>query len=375
MSHPFSKPFTLDRTVRITIYALIGISIVLLFRYLSPVLLPFFIAWLIAYLLHPLVVLAQEKAKIKNRTVAVLLILTLIFALIGTLLYFLVPTLLSELAIFKDVLLQVITSDKINDNSYWQILLQDILLEIKNSEFLNPENLMAFSSHFSTLLSGSWSVVGHIFTLFLSVLYLFFILKDYNTITNHFIGLIPEKYQIFVSTLMQDLEQGMNNYYRGQFIVVMIVSILFSIGFSIINMPIAIFMGIIVGLLNIVPYMQVIGIPPCILLMLVHAIETGTSPVYSLLALLIVFVAIQGIQDGLLVPKIMGKQMGLNAAIILLSLSIFGMLFGVIGLIIALPTTTLMISYYKRYILKSVNENYQKSKNSEDPEIIELLRQ
>ena len=64
------------------------------------------------------------------------------------------------------------------------------------------------------------------------------------------------------------------------------------------------------------------------------------------------FAVVQMIQDSLLTPKIMGKVTGLNSAIILLSLSIWGSLLGVLGMIIALPMTTLMLTYYQRYIIK-----------------------
>ena len=65
-----------------------------------------------------------------------------------------------------------------------------------------------------------------------------------------------------------------------------------------------------------------------------------------------VFLVVQAIQDMILTPKIMGNAMGMNAAVMLLSLSIWGSLLGFVGLIIALPLTTLLISYYKRYVLK-----------------------
>ena len=67
----------------------------------------------------------------------------------------------------------------------------------------------------------------------------------------------------------------------------------------------------------------------------------------------IVFLVVQGTQDLFLVPKIMGKAMGLNPAVILLSLSIWGSLLGIVGMIIALPITTLLISYYKRFVLNN----------------------
>lgn len=168
--------------------------------------------------------------------------------------------------------------------------------------------------------------------------------------------LVPQQYRSFVLTLYKDMEEGMKQYYRGQVLVALSVTLLYTTGFLIIDLPMAVTMGLLVGTLNLVPYLQVVGIPPCILLSLVHAAETGTSPWIHLLLLFIVFAVVQVIQDGYLVPKIMGQRMGLNAAVILLSLSIFGMIFGFIGVIIALPTTTLLFSYYRRYFLARFNE-------------------
>jgi predicted PurR-regulated permease PerM len=72
--------------------------------------------------------------------------------------------------------------------------------------------------------------------------------------------------------------------------------------------------------------------------------------------LLIVVLIVEGVQNIYLIPKIMGKVTGLKPALILLSLSIWGSLLGIIGMIIALPITTLMISYYQRYVLAAENE-------------------
>ena len=109
-------------------------------------------------------------------------------------------------------------------------------------------------------------------------------------------------------------------------------------------------MGLIIGLLNMVPYMQALGIPPCIILCLLQSAQTGQPVWWTLLMMAIVFVVVQSIQDMVLTPKIMGNVTGMSPAAILLSLSIWGALFGVIGMIIALPLTTLIISYYHRYI-------------------------
>ena len=144
----------------------------------------------------------------------------------------------------------------------------------------------------------------------------------------------------------------MNSYFRGQSLIALIVGILFSIGFLIIDFPLAVGLGLFIGLLNLVPYLQLIGLVPTIILALMKSLETGQNFWFIMLLALIVFAVVQAIQDMYLTPRIMGKVMGLNPAVILLSLSVWGALLGFIGLIVALPLTTLCLSYYRRFVLK-----------------------
>jgi predicted PurR-regulated permease PerM len=160
------------------------------------------------------------------------------------------------------------------------------------------------------------------------------------------------RYRSFAVQLVNDITQGMNLYFRGQGIVAFCVGVLFSIGFLIIGFPMAIGLGMFIGLLNMVPYLQLLGFIPTILLAVVKAAETGESFWFILLGALIVFAVVQVIQDTILTPKIMGRVMGMNSAIILLSLSIWGSLMGILGMIIALPMTTLLITYYQRYVIE-----------------------
>ena len=145
----------------------------------------------------------------------------------------------------------------------------------------------------------------------------------------------------------------MNKYFRGQAMVAFCVGVLFSIGFLIIDFPMAVGLGLFIGLLNMVPYLQLIGFVPTILLAIVKAAETGQNFWMIMLMAVVVFAVVQAIQDAILTPKIMGHVTGLNSAIILLSLSIWGSLMGILGMIIALPMTTLLISYYQKYIVKN----------------------
>ena len=155
-----------------------------------------------------------------------------------------------------------------------------------------------------------------------------------------------------VVDIVSDLEEGMNRYFRGQALVALIVSVFFIIGFSIIGLPLAIVFGLLMGVLNMVPYLKTVAVIPALFLAFLQSAETGQSFLNIMLWLIIVFLVIQVIEDLFLVPKIMGKVTGLNPAVILLSLSIWGSLMGVVGLIIALPLTTLLISYYKRLVLR-----------------------
>lgn len=376
MSSPFSKPFTLDSTVRLSLGLLLTFAIILLFRYLTPVLFPFFTAWLVAYIIHPIVLFSQKNLKIKNKTAAVLFVLTLIFAIISVSVYTLTPILTDQIIKLMNFIISYTNQSDSITNS-WEVFFHDFIVQSKMKEIFETKDIQTILADIfpfaKTLLNQSAAITSFLITFFFTLLYLFFILKDYQLINQHFIALIPKKYQTFISGIMQDLEQGMSNYYRGQFLVVVILCVLYATGFYLIDMPIGILMGLLVGLLNLIPYLQVISIPPCIILMLVHSVETGSQPLINLLLLFVVFVVIQIFQDGFLVPKIMGKKMGLNAALILLSLSIFGMLFGAVGLIIALPITTMLISYYKRFILKRVNEQHQRESGL-SPETIEQLR-
>lgn len=115
-----------------------------------------------------------------------------------------------------------------------------------------------------------------------------------------------------------------------------------------------------------VPYLQIIGFLPTIILAILKAADTGENFWIIIAGALAVFAIVQTIQDTLLVPKIMGKITGLNPAIILLSLSIWGSLMGMLGMIIALPLTTLMLSYYQRFIINKEKIKYDETETTEN---------
>lgn len=350
------KEITFDRFVRGSIGVLIAIVIIYLIHVLSDVLLPFFIAWVFAYMLYPLVKFFQYKLRLHSRILSILLSAIVVLAALTSIFCLVIPPLVTEIIRFKDIIIEFISSQwgdseitkqitlffhtHIDDNSFLQLLQEKNIMEAAKASISEALNVVYKTVDI---------IIGVIASL-ITLLYMFFILLDYEKLSNDWIQLIPKRNRRFAGRLAHDVERGMNSYFRGQALVALLVGILFSIGFLIIDFPIAIGLGLFIGFLNLVPYLQVIGFIPTILLALIKAADTGENFWFILLLACIVFIVVQTIQDMFLVPKIMGKLMGLNPAIILLSLSIWGSLLGLIGLIIALPLTTLILSYYKQYI-------------------------
>jgi predicted PurR-regulated permease PerM len=203
------------------------------------------------------------------------------------------------------------------------------------------------------LITGTASFIMGLVGVAVIVLYLVFLLFDYQRIRQRWKDLIPPTYQEPVISFVSDFNSGMHRYFRAQAGVASIVGVLFALGFWLIGLPLGIVLGLFIGLLNMVPYLQVIGLIPAFALSLVHALESGGSFWMVMGMTGLVFVVVQAIQETILVPKIMGRVMGLSPAAILLSLSIWGKLLGILGLLIALPVTCLLIAYYRRFLASS----------------------
>ena len=368
------KKITFDSFIRGVLSGAVIIAILYLLNRLSGVLLPFFIAWLIAYLTYPMVIFYQNRLRLRSRVLSILAVMLTLVVLGGIAFSFFVPPMIEECAKLKELIEIYLIEDR-NHAAIPETVSEFIRRNIDFNWLQNnitTDNIVSAIQKLLpkvwTLLSTSYNIILAIFTLFIIILYLFFILLDYEQIANGWITLLPKKYQGMALRLTTVIKTSMNRYFRGQALVAFCVGILFSIGFLIIDFPLAIGLGLFIGLLNMVPYLQIIGFIPTILLALLKAADTGESFWWTLGLALVVFAVVQAIQDMILVPKIMGKITGLNPAIILLSLSIWGSLMGMLGMIIALPGTTLLLSYYQRYIRKKDLAVFPEAENTDNQE-------
>ena len=352
-----NNKFTFDNVVRGILWAVIITGLVMLLNRLSSVLVPFFLAWLIAYMLFPLVKFFQYRCRMKFRILGILSAFLVTVLVITGVFLLIVPPMVDESLRVKDLLVDYISRNETVSNI--PNLVQEYVRNHLSVEDLQAivtqegvmDSIKATVPKVWDVITQSVSVVSSVFTLTMVLLYTLFILLDYEDICSGWPNLIPERYRGFAVQLVSDVEEGMNKYFRGQALVALCVGVLFSIGFLIIDFPIAVGLGMFIGLLNMVPYLQLVGFVPTILLAIVKAADTGQNFWVVLLMALAVFAIVQVIQDTFLTPKIMGHVTGLNSAIILLSLSIWGSLLGILGMIIALPLTTLLITYYQKYVI------------------------
>ena len=353
-----TKPYTFDRVVRLVIAVLVIAAILWLINRLRGVLLPFLVACLVAYLLEPFVQRNRRLLNLHGRVTAIFVTLFEAVFFISLAAYFCIPLLVDEISSMSQILKHYATANAtipyLPDGVHAFIRRNIDLAAI--SDYLTKEQM---SSLVENTLATSWSIITGSISMVLSIvswlivfIYIVFVMIDYDRLGRGFRGMVPPRWRKPVLGIARDIEESMNHYFRGQALVALIVGILFAIGFLIIGLPMAIVLGLFIGVLNLVPYLQLISIIPTTLLCLIYA-AGGDGSFWTIFAESIaVYAVVQLIQDMILVPKIMGKAMGLNPAIILLSLSIWGSLLGFIGLIIALPLTTLILSYYDRYVIR-----------------------
>lgn len=359
MDQFFSRDFTLDRAVRIMLVVGGVLAFTFMLESIWEVLLPFLLAGIFAYVVMPLVRWVQYGLRVRSRALSVLIVFVLLTLIVVSAGLYLVPAIESEitktllaLRLYSggDTLVELILPSHMIEYLRKAIDIQVLL------ENLNPDRItevlgtiwnQAGGLISSTLSVFSWSVVFA-----MGIIYFIFILVDFEGLGRGFLDLFPATVRPTVRSIFMELDYYMNSYFRGQALVALSVGVLLSIGFNIIGLPMATALGVFIGILNFIPYMQALGVLPLTMLSLLMAAQTGQNAFVCLLLGFGVLLIVQVIQDTLLVPRIMGRSMGMRPSLILLSLAIWGYLLGFFGMLIALPMTMALYSIYMRYILQ-----------------------
>ncbi len=402
--------YTFDRVVRMVL-GTAGIVLVLgLLRYLSDVLLPFAAAVILAYLLNPLVTVFERRTKRRGLAVAITLGALGIVGL-GVLIL-LIPLTLSQverfqedLAKLRDDLASSISRESptettvvaaegasLAESTIGWTELKDGWMEYRReagtrsrserlSDFrkklsgtyigksLDEAVRYSHSDEFRGLLLGlakklalgGWTVVAFALNLVLGLtgliivlLYLVFLLLDFPEYARTWPMFLPPQYREATVDFLTQFNDAMRRYFRGQSLVALLTGAMFSLGFSIIGLPMAVPFGLFIGLLSMVPYLPAVALVPAMLFAGLRAIETDAGFLGSVVLTLLVFAVVQVIQDTLVTPRVMGRATGLRPIAILLGVFVWGKLLGFMGLLLSIPLTCLGIAYYRRYILHHV---------------------
>ncbi len=347
---------TFDRMARWVLMVAVVITVIYLINLLGSVLLPFFVGWLLAYLLYPMVKFVQYRMHVPSRPLAIVVTLLVVGIVLAGVFYFIIPPMIEQFERLGDVLMKYLNQQSTKGD--FSAMIHEWLNQNRDRvmEFFSSRD---FIDTLKTTMPGVFSFVGRTANIIISIvascitlLYMFFILLDYEYLTNNWVRIFPKKSRPFWISLMGDVERELNNYIRGQGLVALCMGVMFCIGFTIIDFPMAIGLGILIGIMDLVPYLHTFALIPTAFLALLKAADTGQNFWIIFGLAVLVFIVVQIITDMVTTPKIMGSAMGLNPAILLLSLSVWGTLLGFIGLIIALPLTTLLIAYYQRYVTK-----------------------
>ena len=359
-----NNTFILNRQwlVRTCITLAVLVALYLLVRRLSGVLLPFLISFVVAYMLAPIVNFFQHTCRLKSRVLSIMVTILLVIGVLTGAVAAVMPAISRQANSLSQSVKTYVSQWDGSEYFSPQVnkRIEEIIQSIDIKTLIESQEIQQGVKKVLPIL-GDWISSGvnalmGLAVAFICILYIIFLLIDYEKITTNWHKYLPTRFRDSIVMLMSDLDRNMNAYFRGQALVAGIVGILFAIGFQIIGLPMGIGIGLFIGVLNLVPYMQALGIPPCILLGLIQAAETGRPVWVVLLCIAAVFIIVQSIQDMVLVPKIMGDVTGMGPAWILLSLSVWGSLLGFVGMIIALPVTTLLVSYYKRFVLHMTDD-------------------
>lgn len=251
------QKITFDKFIRWTITTLIIAFTIYLVNYLSSVLLPFFVAWLLAYLVHPIVMFVQFRLHVPTRVLSILVTLIFLIAVLGGVSFLIFPPMIDQFDKLGQIIMKYLR-ETTHVRNFHELIQVWITSNAENIEkfFKNPDVIDTIKStmpQFFSFIVQTANIVISIIASFITLLYMFFILLDYEYLSNNWVKIFPKKNRPFWNELMSDVKRELSKYIRGQGLVSLIMGILFCIGFTIIGFPMAIGLGILVGVMNLVP--------------------------------------------------------------------------------------------------------------------------
>ena len=327
---------------------------------------PFFIGLVVAWLFDPFVSYLQRR-KIKRglgATIVFVLFLGLLFLLFKTL----IPLLIDQVnAFIKTVPNLILSISNFIHELFYKLSTKGIdLFSLEKNIYDSIEKLgvnltTTIPKQSLNILSSCISSIG---TFLIGLVVGFYLLIDFDSV-KHVLDLIPVKYHKGLTKVCKKLNSTFIDFIQGTLFIVLIVSLISTLGYTLVGLPSPFLFGVLCGLTNIIPYIGPwVGGAICVI------VGLNVSPVVGILAAVVALI-VQQIDNILLQPLVMGKTMKLHPVTIMIGLLIFGYFFGILGMIFATPIISglkIILNYFdEKYELmnkfKGVKSNENDSSN------------
>ncbi len=340
--HGFGSPQRTHLYFQIAALLLAGWLILNLLSQLMWVLVPLTISFFLAYFLNPFVSYLEQRRI--PRTVGILILLLIVVIVVTGFVMFVVPLLADQL---KDFLAKIPRfTSKVKRwaipwiESTFNTTLPNLREGINTAMDRISKDLMSITKQAYSPVkevatfaaAGTYFLISVVTTIFVIPFFTFFLLRDFDKLEVIPEKLVPPRHWPWVDEILTDLDITMSAWLRGQVLVMVILGTLYSIGYTLAGITLSIFIGMLTGFMAFIPY---IGAFLGFLLALLMAVLDGG--LQSVLYVSIIFVSVQVLDAFFITPNVLGKSVGVNPAVVVLSLMTFGILWGFLGTLIAVP--------------------------------------
>ncbi len=331
---------------------------------LRGVLAPVFFAFLIAYVLDPVVDRIENLRFLRNRKiargVAITVLLLAVFVVTAVVLFVIVPMVYEQLVRFVKQLPGLVQRSR----AQWEPFLAELGLEIPASvgeafEELHLDLQSILSKGYAPakaivgwVLGGTASALGTLVAALVVPVFAFYLLYDFDRLMERAGRMIPPRYRTEAFGFFQEVDGVLGQFLRGQFTIMAILGVLYATGYGIIGVPLALPIGILAGLLSFIPY---VGSTAAIVMALLMTALEGQGWV-QVLWVLGVHSVIQGLEGFVITPNIMGGTVGISAMAVLFALLIGGELLGFTGVLLAVPVAAVL-----KILLERADRRYRES--------------
>lgn len=337
-------------------FASISLLLTLFFYRAYSALTPFIISFVVAYLFIPLSFFFQEKCNLGKSLSAILIVLIvytfliLVFTIGIPLLYNQAYSLIKLVpAISKFIEEKILPLSPVPVITIYKKIDSIIDVDTIFKTISDNKNLLL-----SRVYSSGVTVVGWITVILLVPVITFYLIRDWDAIYKSFLGLIPEDQKVELGQIINEIRAKVSAYIVGQAYAIAILSFLYGIGLTLVGLKFGFFIGILTAVSSIIPY---IGFTISLITSILIALATGTSYL-QLFGICGVLFAIQAIESNYIIPTFVGDKVGLHPLWIIFGLFIGGSIFGFIGLVLAIPITTIISVIIKHFIIKYKNSKY-----------------